>query len=593
MGRRNKKPFIDKKRATTYNLVFRSAEDDVDAGPARELIAASKNIGVGRPDPEAVAAAGRARSARYPVGHPLSFLEELESTPISEERRQELIELGFPDDGYDYLKHLRTLGVGRAGLEAQQGSGSPVEEGNWAGPSIFVPALHVEPPLEDIKYFDARHLVVHQGADDQVDAVQLAGGVTALTREVEHVSKHAHKEVEEIEEMMRQLEWVDGGDGPDGLGTLLDDFVLTATMVSKEDCGPEDCGPEFNQVSHPRDFVGCHRAQDSYEGGMEDLAGPMSEQETCSSSDGGNDSSNSSTSEEIAEWPQAPSVSGSLGGRSSIASNYWRSERHDRKNGLAMIDEQFEVVAGGYDSDRIGDLEDFVDEEDLRGDAKVDEFKDVFSDFLARHCKDTAHEAGIQYSTPLESQVALSRGSGPHLPNVQDAAEAVTLAFAHAHICEEEEEASDGWDSPVEENSRAWEQPHEKWDCESVLSKLSNLDNHPGRISDPGKRNSTTSDSIRFSRKTGLPVMNQGSKCFSSATSDAASDLARLCGPSSQKVGRASETAQEKKARKGAVKEAKRLSRALKKETKIIFREEAVKQQMRTTKQLGSVIQMS
>jgi hypothetical protein len=37
---------------------------------------------------------------------------------MSEERRRELIEMGFPDDGYDYLKHMRAPGrSGRANLE--------------------------------------------------------------------------------------------------------------------------------------------------------------------------------------------------------------------------------------------------------------------------------------------------------------------------------------------------------------------------------------------------------------------------------------------------------------------------------------------
>lgn len=37
---------------------------------------------------------------------------------MSEERRRELVEMGFPDDGYDYLKHMRAPGRGgRANLE--------------------------------------------------------------------------------------------------------------------------------------------------------------------------------------------------------------------------------------------------------------------------------------------------------------------------------------------------------------------------------------------------------------------------------------------------------------------------------------------
>lgn len=37
--------------------------------------------------------------------------------PDAEARRREIIDLGFPDDGYDYLKHLRVLGRGRANLD--------------------------------------------------------------------------------------------------------------------------------------------------------------------------------------------------------------------------------------------------------------------------------------------------------------------------------------------------------------------------------------------------------------------------------------------------------------------------------------------
>jgi hypothetical protein len=35
---------------------------------------------------------------------------EDEGYVMTEARRKELIELGFPDDGYDYLRHLKELG---------------------------------------------------------------------------------------------------------------------------------------------------------------------------------------------------------------------------------------------------------------------------------------------------------------------------------------------------------------------------------------------------------------------------------------------------------------------------------------------------
>lgn len=57
MGR-SRKPFIDKKRSTTYNLVYGNAESggDVDA-VGRVFVDSSKGVGLGRIDEEAAAQA--------------------------------------------------------------------------------------------------------------------------------------------------------------------------------------------------------------------------------------------------------------------------------------------------------------------------------------------------------------------------------------------------------------------------------------------------------------------------------------------------------------------------------------------------------
>ena len=57
-------------------------------------------------------------------GHPLAFLEAEDAVySLSEEQRREIIGLGLPDDGYDYLRHLRTLGPGPS-TQAGAGAGS-------------------------------------------------------------------------------------------------------------------------------------------------------------------------------------------------------------------------------------------------------------------------------------------------------------------------------------------------------------------------------------------------------------------------------------------------------------------------------------
>lgn len=109
------KAFIDRKQAATYDLVYRNAEAGQETSD-RQWIESSKGVGVGRPDSEAVQQQIDSKPQAPYV--PRWFQDEVDD--ISDERRKELIELGFPDDGYDYLKHLRVLGKGQASLEGPE-----------------------------------------------------------------------------------------------------------------------------------------------------------------------------------------------------------------------------------------------------------------------------------------------------------------------------------------------------------------------------------------------------------------------------------------------------------------------------------------
>ena len=66
-------------------------------------------MGIGKPDLEQWIQQKQEQQAkqRYPEGHPLAWLQAEEQVQLSEERRKEIVSLGFPDDGYDYLKHVR------------------------------------------------------------------------------------------------------------------------------------------------------------------------------------------------------------------------------------------------------------------------------------------------------------------------------------------------------------------------------------------------------------------------------------------------------------------------------------------------------
>ena len=92
MGRR--KPFIDKKSATTYSLLYNDSGEAGEDASQSGAAAKAKHV-PGRPDHSAIIAQLQNGQEEGPV------------LQLPEDRRKELVSLGFPDDGYDYLKHLK------------------------------------------------------------------------------------------------------------------------------------------------------------------------------------------------------------------------------------------------------------------------------------------------------------------------------------------------------------------------------------------------------------------------------------------------------------------------------------------------------
>ncbi|KAL4443797.1 hypothetical protein ABPG75_011534 [Micractinium tetrahymenae] len=586
-----KKKFIDKKHAVTYSLVYRSTED-VDDVPERLLVEADKGVGPGRVDAE-VAAAAAAREAasgrRYPPGHPLAWLEdEAAAAPMSEARRRELIELGFPDDGYDYLKHMRVLGRGQANLEgppadAAAASSTAGEAGAShaaPGPSVFLPAPALEAPEEDVQVIDASRLTVMQAVEAEGDAAVMAGGVTAFSRARDRMRRGEQRELAELEEAMRALEEAEELGDAEGEGDLLDDFVLAATEMGLE---PEHEG-----------------------GGEDEEGGDESEYSMVESED--EEEGSSYAGSEGAPGSQAGSRAGRPPARAgSIASTYWREERHDRKNLLTVIDEKFEHLALEYDEEEIGDLEE--QGETIRGFADVKEFDNLLDEFLEAHGQSQeAHEGNLPYSAPRISQV----GKEMEFHGFDDADAGVAIQRAHEALrraeeqaAAEEEAAAAGGDTQHRQERVPYYEPRERerWDCESVLSLRSNLDNHPGRISEPrggNRRPRSTAGSsaalpgdggiIRLGRM-GIPMgvlpprrgagaaaeqqqqQQQQEEGAEEGASEGQAPVAAVAVPHERRKG---ETAEEKRARKAAVKDAKRSAREQKKELKGLFKEAAV-----------------
>lgn len=558
-----KKQFIDKKKSVTYNLVFRSTED-ADAAPAR-MLAEAGVVGMGRVDEEAVldSQPGDALERRYPPGHPLAWLEaEQSQEAMTEERRRELVEFGFPDDGYDYLRHMRTLGHGAASLEGLRApavaagtSGSGVApDASPLGPSVFLPAAGAAPPQEDdVALFDASGLRVMQPAGEDSDLTGMMGGVTAFSRprRAQDARGADRRELEELEAAMAELEQEDdenvagaeaaGVAAAEGLGDLLDDFILAATEQDAADAAAAAAGGE-------------------QEGGEdEDEAWSSDEEYSGSEGDGA-------------------AGGGGRGCAGSIASTYWREERGDRKALLGVIDERFEALAVQYDEDEIGDMEESAEAGDIAGHADVAQFDALMDEFLDQHGATT--EGGGEGQPGARAprvHSALKAELEAHGFDDDDAGIAREHARAAIHRAEAEEAAGRGGFDPAD-LERVEMAPEERWDCETVLSLRSNLYNHPATITEPPGRRGPPPHVIRLN-KAGLPA---GVLAPSKARGAAAAAPAPAAAPAQPPMERRKdETPEEKRARKEAVKSAKREARVSKKELKGIFKDEAAKAQRR------------
>jgi protein LTV1 len=606
------KPFIDKRRATTFDLVYRSA-GDADDTPERVLAEAG-----GRPTPALGADDGPAG------GHPLSWIASPPDDDIPAPRRQELLELGFADDGYDYARHLRTLGRGAASLEGLRVDGAgpsgaaaaaaaaaaagraeaaaallgaaPLSANAAAAqvaPTSFFAAPARRAPDEDAALIDASALTLLQAAAGEADAGAAMGGVTAFSRRarVEDARAAARRELAELAAAMAEAEdeEFDIASDEEGRGApagdLEDDFILAAAGVNA--AADVAAGAESGSDASESDGDDDDSWTSSDEGGGGAGAAP-----------GGGSSAGRSTGSRRA------------GGPGSIASTYWREAREDRRPALDAIDERFEALALQYDDEELGGMEELVDAGEVGGGGDVADFDAIMDEFLQSRGQggagggtagsaDSAGGAGadgagagkrgVGMSGAARAASALARELAAHGFSDADggaAAEAAKAALRRFQArADAAEAAGRGWDGEDEDaGGGALPAPFapraDRWDCESVLSLKSNIYNHPATLTEPPR--AARAGVIALDRR-GFPagallprrgrparVDEGGSGEEGESAGDEETVAARPAPPPTDRP--KDESAEEKRARKGAVKEARRAARASKKELKTAFK---------------------
>ncbi|KAH9943989.1 LTV-domain-containing protein [Epithele typhae] len=243
-------------------------------------------------------------------------------------------------------------------------------------------------------------------------------------------------------------------------------------------------------------------------------------------------------------------------GYSMSSSSMWRNEH------LTVLDERFDQIQRQYDSsdeEEEPSLDDLDEAPDLI--ASRADFESMMDEFL-------------------DNYEVIAGKMRPTLPGTAtEKLDTVRKALGEAKLRDNDESDTEDDDilMPLDIDEKK-----DRWDCETILTTYSNLENHPRLIR---ARNDKPVPRIRLDPKTGLPSVDQERSTTvkvlsdSSATDEEDAKLARVTITRSK-----NETAEEKKSRKQTVKAERQARRTDKKATKERFSKE-VKQQAQSLTQ--------
>mmetsp|Transcript_13316 Transcript_13316/g.43850 ORF Transcript_13316/g.43850 Transcript_13316/m.43850 type:complete len:572 (+) Transcript_13316:3-1718(+) len=545
MGK-GRRQFIDKKKSTTYTLLAAPGESEEDRSFVRTDdnphergvldVSASGSDEEDDDDGDEELPPGLAEWVAAKTGGGGGGGAGGASAPLAAQKRREILELGLADDGYDYTKHLRM----------------PDAKGGAGVRKVLAPVAPRAP--KDVRRVDARGIeIVEADAAPTVEVLPIPTDAPKQPTRAGAARGGAWTELEEAEALLDDAD-------KNGVGDLLDDFVLAANAEPDEGSEAGDggerleWGPGWDYRHPPRGEAIQEEEED----------------------------------EEEAEGEEEESGSGS---ESREAAGGVPPERG---GALGLLDAQFEaLLAGEYSDGEIGELDD--DAERIRGTRTLDEA-------LAAGGGEPHASAILPEGAVLIGKAAgASRAALAAEAEVAAAAAERTKLLALAAIEEDEalgpEGASAAASRLLEELSKAPDR--EEWDCETIVSTYSNLDNHPGLIGEgdslPRRRKKKSSPAtdgegeaaaeqatasgaepkpqIKLS-KHGLPVTfydsGKGDEGAAAAAlgEDAEDELSERWRSDIRRKGL---TPEEKRARKAEVKAGRRLARAEKKATKNTF----------------------
>ncbi|KAL8141211.1 hypothetical protein V2J09_007232 [Rumex salicifolius] len=423
-----------------------------------------------------------------------------QSGPLPDHIRREILELGFPDDGYNYLTHMREI--------KKKGGGSMYYEN---------PKPNLDQIPHDVKAYDASRVQV-EGTNVEVNEKRIMYDVAAKT-----VNVRVQKAID-----------------PDVIALLNDNN--------------SHCGSDIEDLEE--DFV--------VQANLPEEGADLSDEENCILAD--------EFDEHIVDGFSSIHMSKTTDQTRDYAVERKNESIHAKSRPRRPLDEQFDMLElQEYGTDSDNDYGNFGDEEEEPLEKKL-------SSALKNHKIDEL-DLDDNYKTPAD----FLRDDSNQNQELSGSA-AVVLQRCIEYGKKYENGDDDEREVVLEESS----DEEEAWDCETIVSTYSNLDNHPGRIGAPEnawkkKLSQTTFESIKLNNNNNNFISLHGKEKlpldylpYGKSAPKEKTELAAKPDPPKR---RQEESKAEKKERKSAVKKEKREARILKKETKELYRDETKRAQ--------------
>ncbi|KAJ2553103.1 Protein ltv1 [Coemansia sp. RSA 1933] len=520
------KKFIDKKNSKTYQLVFRSQEDPLafeEGTTERVFVSAQKGT---------ITTGSKGKEVDQTIK---SDLEKLRLGEIDEDvldggaGRAALYGIYLDDSDYDYTQHLREVGTGGVILEAptkeeKRSGGIEIldrEISGYGGSGTSHRGGLPAEALPSTYKMDIRSEAMPSGIQPHMDP-NLRDVLEALEDDA----------VEEFED--------------DFLDKLNADELLSG---DEDAMGDEDDDEDFD----PNDVFAAVQRMKARNRQQYNSDDDYDDEEEDDESHGG--------------WPRTAHTAST--GASMSSSAMFRNDK------LTLLDEQFDKIEAMYEEDEYDSEEERYDAEghyiveyDSDGNAKPistrPDFESVLNEFL-----DDYELTGKKMQVKVEGMTGAGKLTTFRNAILDDNVTEEEnrkrlLEIGTRQIEESNAKTKEMDDAELEEMFK--EKKRTPWDCQTILTTYSNLDNHPSMIYEQRK------PQIKVSRKSGFPVVTSSGNEPDKAAADAKDGEAEEAMKENKgKARQKGETAEEKRERKKKIQEAKRDRREQKKDNREVF----------------------